>query len=145
MKRELLPVPSPRSSRWPPRWPQALRTSPEAQLKMAKYEDCRKTPYYCPAGVLTVGIGSTSKVENREHTNSEIAERWVNDLMRAEKCTNREFNGAAAPQKVFESMTDANLTSAAPGWAGTPKMVRRCEPPSGATRRRATGKGYANG
>ena len=51
---------------------------------MAKYEDCRKTPYYCPAGVLTVGIGSTSKVENREHTNSEIAERWVNDLMRAE-------------------------------------------------------------
>jgi lysozyme len=42
-------------------WPQALRTSPEAQLKMAKYEDCRKTPYYCPAGVLTVGIGSTSK------------------------------------------------------------------------------------
>lgn len=29
--------------------------------------------------------------------------------MRAEKCTNREFNGAAAPQKVFESMTDANF------------------------------------
>ncbi|STU81585.1 Uncharacterised protein [Klebsiella pneumoniae] len=24
-------------------WPQSLRTSPEAQLKMAKYEDCRKT------------------------------------------------------------------------------------------------------
>lgn len=42
-------------------WPQSLRTSPEAQLKMAKYEDCRKTPYYCPAGVLTVGIGSTGK------------------------------------------------------------------------------------
>ncbi|ENZ7198076.1 lysozyme [Klebsiella variicola] len=90
-------------------WPQALRTSPEAQLKMAKYEDCRKTPYYCPAGVLTVGIGSTSKVENRQYAEGEIAERWVNDLMRAEKCTNREFNGTAAPQKVFESMTDANF------------------------------------
>jgi hypothetical protein len=48
-------------------WPQSLRTSPEAQLKMAKYEDCRKTPYYCPAGVLTVGIGSTGKVQNREY------------------------------------------------------------------------------
>jgi hypothetical protein len=48
-------------------WPQALRTSPEAQLKMAKYEDCRKTPYYCPAGVLTVGIGSTGKVQNRQY------------------------------------------------------------------------------
>jgi lysozyme len=76
---------------------------------MAKYEDCRKTPYYCPAGVLTVGIGSTSKVENRQYAEGEIAERWVNDLMRAEKCTNREFNGAAAPQKVFESMTDGNF------------------------------------
>jgi lysozyme len=51
---------------------------------MAKYEDCRKTPYYCPAGVLTVGIGSTSKVENRQYAEGEIAERWVNDLMRAE-------------------------------------------------------------
>jgi GH24 family phage-related lysozyme (muramidase) len=47
---------------------------------MAKYEDCRKTPYYCPAGVLTVGIGSTSKVENRQYAEGEIAERWVNDL-----------------------------------------------------------------
>jgi lysozyme len=126
-------------------WPQALRTSPEAQLKMAKYEDCRKTPYYCPAGVLTVGIGSTSKVENRQYAEGEIAERWVNDLARR-KCTNREFNGAAAPQKVFESMTDGTLTSAAPGWAGTPTAkARRCEPPSGATRRRATGRASASG
>lgn len=99
-------------------WPQALRTSPEAQLKMAKHEDCRKTPYYCPAGVLTVGLGSTSKVENRQYDEGEIAERWVNDLMRAEKCTNREFNGAAAPQKVFESMTDGtfNVGCAGLGW-----------------------------
>ena len=67
-------------------WPQTLRTSPEAQLKMAKYEDCRKTPYYCPAGVLTVGMGSTSNVQNREYAEREIAERWVNDLFRAEKC-----------------------------------------------------------
>ncbi|WP_345769432.1 lysozyme [Citrobacter amalonaticus] len=87
-------------------WPQTLRTSPEAQLKMATYEDCRKTPYYCPAGVLTVGMGSTSNVQNREYAEREIAERWVNDLVRAEKCVNREFNGAAAPQRVFEALTD---------------------------------------
>ena len=87
-------------------WPQTVRTSPEAQLKMATYEDCRKTPYYCPAGVLTVGMGSTSNVQNREYAEREIAERWVNDLVRAEKCVNREFNGAAAPQRVFEALTD---------------------------------------
>ncbi|RTM80668.1 lysozyme [Enterobacter quasiroggenkampii] len=99
-------------------WPQTLRTSPEAQLKMAKYEDCRKTPYYCPAGVLTVGMGSTSNVQNREYAEREIAERWVNDLFRAEKCVNREFNGTAAPQRVFEALTDGafNVGCGGLGW-----------------------------
>ncbi|HDT5907255.1 TPA: glycoside hydrolase family protein, partial [Klebsiella michiganensis] len=50
-----------------------------------------------------------SKVENREYAEGEIAERWFNDLLRAEKCVNREFKGASAPQKVFESMTDGTL------------------------------------
>lgn len=98
-------------------WPQALRTSQEAQLKMAKYEDCRKTPYYCSAGVLTVGIGSTGRVQNREYADREIAERWANDLMHAEKCVNREFNGADAPQRVFESMTDAAFNVGCTGLA----------------------------
>ena len=44
-------------------WPQTLRTSPEAQLKMAKYERIAARPHYCPAGVLTVGIGSTGNAE----------------------------------------------------------------------------------
>ncbi|MGT3309514.1 lysozyme, partial [Yersinia enterocolitica] len=35
--------------------PEALRTSPEGQQKIAGWEDCRNTPYYCTAGVLTVG------------------------------------------------------------------------------------------
>lgn len=87
-------------------WPQALRTTQPAQLKMAQYEDCRKTPYYCAAGVLTVGIGSTANVQQREYRDEEIAERWVNDMRRAENCVNRFFNGAAAPQRVFEAMTD---------------------------------------
>ncbi|MFZ1873029.1 MAG: lysozyme [Chania sp.] len=90
-------------------WPEEVRTSPAAQLKMARFEDCRKTPYYCPAGVLTVGIGSTTKVQNRDHHDEEIAERWVNDLIRAEKCINHEFNGEAAPQFVFEALTDVSF------------------------------------
>ena len=99
-------------------WPQTLRTSPEAQQMMAKYEDCRKTPYYCPAGVLTVGIGSTGKVQDRLHSDPEIAERWVNDMMRAEQCVNREFNGVPAPQRVFEGMTDGafNVGCSGLGW-----------------------------
>ncbi|OPJ97385.1 lysozyme [Serratia marcescens] len=90
-------------------WPEKVRTSQAAQLKMAKYEDCRKTPYYCPAGVLTIGMGSTTHVEDRQYSETEIAERWVNDLVRAEKCINSNFNGAAAPQFVFEALTDVSF------------------------------------
>ncbi|CAE1144987.1 MULTISPECIES: lysozyme [Serratia] len=90
-------------------WPEKVRTSQAAQQKMAKYEDCRRTPYYCPAGVLTVGIGSTAGVQNRTYQLDEIAERWVNDLVRAEKCINQNFNGAAAPQFVFDALTDISF------------------------------------
>ncbi|WP_142989439.1 glycoside hydrolase family protein, partial [Klebsiella pneumoniae] len=63
--------------------PGSVRTSKEGQQKIAGWEDCRSTPYYCTAGVLTVGIGSTGGVENREYSNQEIARRWINDLQRA--------------------------------------------------------------
>ncbi|HDG9774356.1 TPA: lysozyme [Raoultella planticola] len=89
--------------------PGSVRTSPEGQQKIAGWEDCRSTPYYCTAGVLTIGIGSTGGVENREYTSQEIARRWINDLQRAENCINNNFHGADMPQFTFEAMTDAAL------------------------------------
>jgi len=89
--------------------PDALRSSPEAQQKIAGWEDCRKTPYYCTAGVLTVGIGSTGNVEKREYSEPEIARRWVNDMQRAENCINQNFAGKFMPQSSFEAMADAAL------------------------------------
>ena len=113
---------------------------------MARYEDCRKTPYYCPAGVLTVGIGSTGKVQNREYAEQEIAERWVNDLMRAERCINREFNGAAAPQRVFEALVDGAFNVGCSGLARyTNRQGRRSERQSGVTRNRLTGAASVSG
>lgn len=72
-------------------------------------------PYYCPAGVLTVGIGSTGGVKNRRYSNEEIAARWVEDLQRAENCVNQNFNGRAAPLRVFEAMTDAAFNTGCVG------------------------------
>ncbi|MFK9880760.1 glycoside hydrolase family protein, partial [Klebsiella pneumoniae] len=71
--------------------PGSVRTSKEGQQKIAGWEDCRSTPYYCTAGALTIGIGSTGGVENREYSNQEIARRWINDLQRAENCINNNF------------------------------------------------------
>lgn len=39
--------------------PGELRTSREAQIKIATREECRATPYRDIAGVMTVGCGST--------------------------------------------------------------------------------------
>ncbi|EHD23638.1 MULTISPECIES: lysozyme [Brenneria] len=94
--------------------PGTLRTSPEAQQKTASWEDCRQSPYYCPAGVLTVGIGSTGNVQKREYSNEEIARRWVNDMQRAENCINNNFEGETMPQYPFEAMADAALNLGCP-------------------------------
>lgn len=87
--------------------PHKLRTSPEAQIRIATWEDCRATPYRDIAGVMTVGCGSTGHVENRLYTETEVAGRWVNDMQHAENCINQNFSGNAMPQSAFEAMTDA--------------------------------------
>ena len=70
-------------------------------------ESCRRDPYMCPARVLTVGIGSTGKVENRRYSDAEIAEMWVKDLRDAEKCINEKFKGREMPVNAFSAMTSA--------------------------------------
>ena len=87
--------------------PGALRTSQEAQIKIATWEDCRATPYTDIAGVATVGCGSTGNVQKRLYSEQEVARRWVNDMQRAENCINQNFQGAVMPQSAFEAMTDA--------------------------------------
>ncbi|EMV0055333.1 lysozyme [Escherichia coli] len=87
--------------------PEALRTSQEAQIKIATWEDCRATPYTDIAGIATVGCGSTGNVQKRLYSEQEVARRWVNDMQRAENCINQNFQGAAMPQSAFEAMTDA--------------------------------------
>ena len=68
-------------------------------------ESCRRDPYMCPARVLTVGIGSTGKVENRRYADEEIAEMWTTDLRAAEKCVNQYANGQAMSVNQFSAIT----------------------------------------
>lgn len=80
-----------------------LRINQEGLELIGNAESCRRDPYMCPARVLTVGIGSTGKVENRRYADEEIAEMWVTDIRAAEKCVNRYANG--------ERMTDNQLSA----------------------------------
>ena len=80
-----------------------LRINQEGLELIGNAESCRRDPYMCPARVLTVGIGSTGKVENRRYSDAEIAEMWVTDIRAAEKCVNEYANG--------QRMTDNQLSA----------------------------------
>lgn len=82
-----------------------IRTSKAGLELIGNAEACMREPYYCPAGILTIGIGSTSgSIENRTYTDAEIAARWVSDIKETEQCVNKYGNGKALPQPVFDSV-----------------------------------------
>ena len=82
-----------------------LRINQEGLELIGNAESCRRDPYMCPARVLTVGIGSTGKVENRRYSDAEIAEMWVTDIRAAEKCVNQYANGKRMTDNQLSSIT----------------------------------------
>lgn len=87
-----------------------IRTRESGLSLIGNAEGCRRDPYHCPAGVLTVGIGSTESGgerinPNKRYTDKEIAKRWANDIQKAEQCVNRYANGEKLPQGAFEAAT----------------------------------------
>lgn len=82
-----------------------IRTSHAGLAIIGNAEDCQREPYYCPANVLTVGIGSTNNVEQRSYSDDEIAQKWLSDIREAEQCVNQYGNGEKLPQSVFEAVT----------------------------------------
>ncbi|OCG39740.1 lysozyme [Gilliamella sp. Bif1-4] len=83
-----------------------IRTSKVGLEIIGNAESCVREPYYCPANILTVGIGSTgNNIEQRIYSDAEIAKRWVDDIKTAEMCVNRYANGFHLPQSVFDSVT----------------------------------------
>lgn len=85
-----------------------LRINQEGLELIGNAESCRRDPYYCPAKVLTAGIGSTTGIQrNHNYSDREIAEMWVTDLRIAEKCVNANFNGERMNDNQFSAMTSA--------------------------------------
>lgn len=82
-----------------------IRTSKAGLEIIGNAESCAREPYYCPANVLTVGIGSTGNIQQKAYSNEEIAKRWVGDIKTAEMCVNRYANGFHLPQSVFDAVT----------------------------------------
>lgn len=87
-----------------------LHISQQGLELIGNAEGCRTQPYYCSAGVLTVGIGSTAAsgepiTPHKRYTEQEIADRWVKDIAIAENCVNQYANGHRLPQGAFDALT----------------------------------------
>lgn len=82
-----------------------IRTSEAGLEIIGNAESCIREPYYCPANILTVGIGSTGNLEQKIYSDEEIAKRWVDDIKTAELCVNRYADGVHLPQSVFDAVT----------------------------------------
>lgn len=85
-------------------YPNSLRTSPEALKLLSGYEDCTLSSYSDSVGVPTCGIGHTNGVRmGTIATPGKVAQWFVEDVLEAEQCVIRYFNGAEMPQPVFDS------------------------------------------
>lgn len=85
-----------------------VRTSTYGLALIGGAESCRRDPYLCPAERLTAGIGSTTNINAGVlYSDEEIAAMWVEDIRRAERCINRNFNGENMTQGQFDAMTSA--------------------------------------
>ncbi len=85
-----------------------IRTNEAGLELMGNAEQCRRTPYYCPAGELTDGIGNTHGVKlGTVKTDKQIADDWTKNIQIAEKCVNGYFRGKDLNDNQFSAMSDA--------------------------------------
>ena len=85
-----------------------LRTNQEGLEIIGNAESCQREPYYCPAGVLTDGLGNTHDVvAGTNKTDQQIASDWIKNIKEAEQCVYKSFNGRRMNDNQFSAMTSA--------------------------------------
>jgi len=82
-----------------------MKISTKGLALIKKYEDCKLAAYFCPAGVLTIGIGSTGPhvYEGMTITQAEADALLLKDLVRFEKAVN-ELVKVPMTQGAYDAM-----------------------------------------
>jgi len=87
-----------------------VRTNQRGLELIGNAESCRRSPYVCPAGVLTDGIGNThGVVAGSVKTDAQIAADWQNNILDAENCVNRYASGRRLPDNAFSAATSVTF------------------------------------
>ncbi|WP_437616534.1 lysozyme [Erwinia sp. V71] len=87
-----------------------VRTNERGLELIGNAESCRRSPYICPAGVLTDGIGNTHGVKaGTVKTDEQVATDWQKNILDAESCVNRYAKGKSLPDNVFSAATSVTF------------------------------------
>ncbi len=82
-----------------------LLVSPKALEIIGNAESCRRTPYTCPAGLATDGIGNTKNVTGKTKTDEQIAADWSRNITEAQDCLILNVNWVEMTQGQFDAFT----------------------------------------
>jgi len=82
-----------------------LHVSQKALEIIGNAEACRRTPYTCPAGLATDGIGNTKNVTGETKTDEQIAADWTRNIIAAQNCLILNTDRDDMTQGQFDAFT----------------------------------------
>ncbi|TOP74114.1 lysozyme [Vibrio parahaemolyticus] len=82
-----------------------LIVSPNALKVIGNAEGCRRSPYVCPAGLETDGIGNTHNVTNEIKTDDQIAVDWTRNIIDAQNCLASSADVSLMSQGQIDAFT----------------------------------------
>ncbi|MCL9783648.1 lysozyme [Vibrio sp. S4M6] len=85
--------------------PNNIKVSPQGLELIGNAEQCRLTPYKCPAGLITNGIGNTHQVSPKPITLEKVAQDWSSNIESAQNCLAATTNIAALSQGQIDAFT----------------------------------------
>lgn len=90
-----------------------LRISSEGLEITGNAEGCRQSPYTCPAGLATNGIGNAHDVPNAAISLEQVAIDWVANIQQAEACISQaeKQSGKTMTQGQFDAFTSFSFNT----------------------------------
>lgn len=82
-----------------------LIVSPKALKVIGNAEGCRRSPYTCPAGLKTDGIGNTHGVTSGIKSDEQIAIDWARNIIAAQNCLASSGDVALMSQGQVDAFT----------------------------------------
>lgn len=90
-----------------------LRISQVGLEIIGNAEGCRQSPYTCPSGLATNGIGNTHGVKKKVISLEQVAMDWVQNIQESERCiTDAEIvAGKTMTQGEFDAFTSFSFNT----------------------------------